>query len=29
MAGAQIESISTNAVNYAHPMTLLRRAYEI
>ena len=29
MAGAQIESISTNEVSYAHPMTLLRRAYEI
>jgi Fe-S oxidoreductase len=29
MAGAQIESISTSEVSYAHPMTLLRRAYEI
>ena len=29
MAGAQIETISSNKVGYAHPMTLLRKAYEI
>ena len=29
MAGAQIETISSNEVGYSHPMTLLRKAYEI
>ena len=29
MAGAQIETISSNKVGYAHPMTLLRKAYKI
>jgi len=29
MAGAQIETISSNVVGYSHPMTLLRKAYEI
>ncbi|MBM23478.1 MAG: Fe-S oxidoreductase [Gammaproteobacteria bacterium] len=29
MSGAQLETLSTKEIKYIHPMTLLRRAYEI
>ena len=29
MSGAQLETLSSKEINYIHPMTLLRRAYEI
>jgi Fe-S oxidoreductase len=29
MSGAQLETLSSKEINYVHPMTLLRRAYEI